>query len=188
MISPPPKKRETGFFREVWSAYNQLREFAIEGAVAPSGNRGVKVTRTSNGTLLRVEQVAKAIGGGQVVRFLLTSIQNDHLVCVNQETGESTLVAKPFNLRLTGWNGLAVAYAIENYPNHPTSPQSAVYAYVAPTYRTATVGGYTEHQVIRPHYVPSKSQIFAARCDSTGVTGCDWVDINADGRAWCMAT
>ena len=187
MRSAPRKKRETGFFKEVWVAQNEIVDFIREIAPQQSGSQGVLVDRKSNGTSFKVIPSVQQTGNARVVRMRVTSVQNDYLVCTNLEDGGSVNVAKPFNLRSASWNGETITYTLEPYPNAPATLAIA-YAQITATYRTATIGGYVEHQVIRPQYKLAFSEIFAAACDSTGVSGCEWVDINADGRAWTMVT
>jgi len=188
MTPIPRKQRESGIFKEVWRAHNSLLDFVREIAPMPSTSHGVSIDRKSNGTSFKVSPSAKSTPGGQVVRFRVISVQNDYLVCTNLETNEQTNVAKPFNLRFTGWSGASVSYALEPYPSAPASPMVVSYLHITPEYRQASVGTYTEHQVIRPQYVPEFSEIFAAACEDTGVSGCDWVDVNDGGRAWTMVT
>lgn len=185
MFNAPKKQRETGVFREVWKAYNDLLDFCRSIAVMPSGARGVRVSRTINGTLLATEAIEAVSGGGRVVRMRVDTVRDDYLSCTNRETGEAVYVAKPFNLRSDNWNNASIVYTIEPYPQAPAS-LTISYAMQTPTYRIATVGTFEEHQVIRPQYVPGFSEIFASECESTGVAGVEWVDLNADGRAWTM--
>ena len=148
----------------------------------------VKVEQTTRGQMLTIlDKKGKGGGTSRVVRMIVTQVLDDKLICTNQEDGQSVSVAKPFNLRDANWDGQSIQYTLEPYPNaQPTL--TVAYSMITPSYRTATIGGYVEHQVIRPQYKVNFSQIFAAACDSTGVSGCDWVDINADGRAWTMVT
>lgn len=185
MQSVPPKSRESGFFKEVWIEMNRIKDYIREISPTQSGSQGVYVDRKSNGTAYRIIPSRQIAGNARVVRMLVTQVLDDKLICTNQEDGQSVSVAKPFNLRDTNWDGQSIQYTLEPYPNsQPTL--TVAYGMITPSYRTATIGGYVEHQVIRPQYKVNFSQIFAAACDSTGVSGCDWVDINADGRAWTM--
>lgn len=186
MRSAPTKKRESGVFREVWIAYNNLVEFCREIAPMPSGNQGVIVERKANGTAFRVTPTRGSTGNARVVRMRVVSVHDDHLACINLEDNSQVNVAKDFNLRKTGWHGQTIVYTLEPYPNAPAT-LSVSYDMPTATYRIATIGGYVEHQVIRPNFKTGFSEIFAAACDDTGVSVApDWVDINADGRAWTM--
>lgn len=185
MQHPPKKQRESGLFKEVWIAYNNLVDYVREISPQQSSSQGVYVDRKSNGTSFRIVPSRQSTGNARVVRMRVTSVLDDKLVCTNLEDGQAVNVAKDFNLRKTGWHGQTIVYTLEPYPNAPAT-LSVSYDMPTATYRIATIGGYVEHQVIRPNFVLGFSEIFAAACDDTGVSGCDWVDINADGRAWCM--
>lgn len=187
MQSSPPKKRESGALKEVWQAYNSLLEYTRSIAVMQSGNRGVRVSRTSNGTLLSVEIApGEEAVAGEVVRMRVDTIFDDYLSCTRLDDNSSIAVAKPFNLRRTGWHGQTITYTLEGYPGAPATID-VVYDYISSTYRTAAVGAYTEHQVIRPQYKTGFSHIFAAQCENSGVSSAsEWIDLNADGRAWTM--
>lgn len=179
MRSAPRKQRETGFFREVWKAYNDLVDYCRETAV--TSGRGVVVTRTANGTLLS----ASAIAGNdvEIKQFRLKSVQDDYLVCRTWDgttEGETDYnVAKPYDLRRTGWHGVTVTYSLESILG---ASASVSYFYQTGTYRIANG---TEHQGIRPFYVPDKTVIYAVKADHTGVEDApDWIDLNTDARAW----
>lgn len=185
MQSSPRKQRESGIFKEVWIAYNNLIEYCRAIAVQQAGSTGVKVDQRSNGTILRVEIPEAESVAGKVVRMRVDTVGMNHLTCHNYEDGSQVQVAKPFNLRSANWHAQTILYALENYPTSPGN-LSITYAMVSSEYRTATIGTFTEHQVIRPKYVAGFSEIFAAQCENTGLPGIDWVDLNADARAWTM--
>lgn len=186
MRSPPIKKRETGLFKEVWRAYNDLIDFARELAVSPN-SRGIRVSRTANGTLL-VAEPSSAEEGFAVRMFRLKSVQDDYVTCREwdgtTEREADVLIAKPFDLRVTGWNGQTVVYQLEGPLGGATRTIS--YAKVTATLRKATGAGITEDQAVRPFYVVDRTIIFAARPkNGTGVDAADtWIDINTDGRAF----
>lgn len=180
MRSAPRKQRESGFFREVWKAYNDLVDYCRE--IAVTSGRGVTVTRTANGTLLSASVAAAS--DVQIKQFRVKSVQNDYLVC-REFDGTTELetdvnVAKPFELRRTGWHGVTVTYTLESILG---AQASVSYAYQTATYRIANG---TEHQGIRPFYVPDQTVIFASKVENgTGVEDADeWIDINTAGRAW----
>jgi hypothetical protein len=185
MRQVPNKKRETGALKEVWIAHNNLLDYCREISPQQSSANGVYVDRKSTGTSFKIVKQAAAGGDARVVRMRVIAVANDQLSCLNLDDGETLNVAKPFNLRSANWHGEDILYTLEPYPSAPTT-LTIHYAMVTPTYRIATIGTYDEHQVIRPQYVPGFSEIFAAGCESSGVSGCDWVDLNADGRAWTM--
>lgn len=154
----------------------------------------IRCNRGTHGTTLELtENAIKQPGeSGVITQYRVRSVANDHLVCREfdgtTEGSTDVLIAKPYNLRRTGWHGIAVTYMLEPYPGAPAT-MTITYTYVTAVYRTASVsvGGAagTEHQVIIPRYVANKSVIFASGvANGTGVSGTELVDINADGRAW----
>jgi hypothetical protein len=185
MRSAPKKRRESGALKEVWQAFNELVDFTRETAPMPSIGSGVTVTRTSNGTLYKVSP-CDTVAASPVNRYLVTSVANDHLVCRlmsgSSTTGEDVLIAKPNDLRRTGWHGQIVQYTIET----TGLTRNVSYSFVSAVYRTATSGTTVENQVIRPPYVANRSVIFAVESDNgTGVDlAPDLIDLNTDGRAF----
>ncbi len=194
MNTPPRKEVERGLYAPVWKKINQMLDYMRE--ISVTGGRGVRVDRKVNGTFLTADIPRVEEGGtGVVKQFLVKAMHDDYLTCrehdgVN-ETGENVNVAKPFNLRRTGWHGQTVIYTSESYPINP-GIITISYTYFEDTYRRAsqTVGGVVsvEHQVVRPFWVIDRSLIFASQSENgTGVDGADWQDINADARAWTRA-
>lgn len=181
----PEKKRESGALKEVWIAHNQTRDCLASLIPQQSGSTGVIIRRTVNGTGWKVQVPKQAAAAGKVVRMRVVTVGFDELTCTNLEEGGSVQVAKPFNLRRDGWQGVTVAYTLPPYPTS-LGTLSVTYDVVTPIYRTATVGAYVEHQVISPYYVEGFSEIYAAQCEQSGISGVDWVDLNADARAWTM--
>lgn len=183
MQSLPQKKRETGALKEVWKAYNLLIDYCRAIAVTPT-NRGVRIARTMNGTQLSAEiprfQTESGIG---VFRY--KSMQDEYLVCRSwdwENEGETdVLIAKPYNMRVSSWNGQSISYTRESSLGGGTVV--VTYTKVTAAHRTAVGGGITEQQAIREPYLGNISVIFAEKCD-TGVDDCDWLDTNADGRAF----
>jgi len=189
---PKPLTGQSGLER--WLM--QLRECVKQAT--PRDSESVKVTHTNQGAHLRLTLPPPASSPGTpglLKQFRVKSVQNDHLVCREfdgtTEGASDVLVAKPFNLRRTGWHQASVVYTLEPYPGSPGT-LTVVYQYLSPVYRTATFsaqGGGTvvEHQTIRPIYVPNRSVIFAGQSENgTGVSGVsmDWIDANFDARAW----
>jgi hypothetical protein len=182
---------ESGLYAPVWREFNRMIEYVR--AISPISGRGVRVNRSANGVTFNAD-IPKSEPGepGVTKRFTLVSVHNDHLVCdeINGEPG--ILIAKPFNLRYTGWHGESVLYTLEGYPAQPAAVITIAYSHVSAVYRRATVtfGAVEtiEHQVIIPRYIPGKTIIFAAQSENgtgaaaAGVEG--WVDLNADARAW----
>lgn len=198
MRTPPRKTPETGIYGPIRKELNELRDYCRE--IAISGGRGIKANRTANGTFLVAEiPPTKPSQPGVVKQFRVESVENDYLVCYefdgSNTTGSVVNVAKPFNLRRTPWHGRTITYTIEPYPGAPASIQVS-YSFPnasVPTYRRCNmvIGAVstTEHQVVRPFWVPSVSVIFASGSENgTGVSGAtEWQDLNVDGRAWADA-
>lgn len=183
-------------FAPVWREFNRLIDFMRE--VQVSHGRNVRVTRTMNGTTLVGEskQEEAAEPSPPVKRYRVKSVGDDTIVA-NEISSAGTVstvdtrIAKPFNLRSQGWNGVTITYPLEDYP---TAPQSLAvrYAYQSSVYRiasvTTTAGTTQEHQIIVPRYVPLFSEILVAEPENgTGVADTTLIDLNADGRAWAKA-
>lgn len=186
MVTLPSKKRETGALAEVWIYCNQLLEAIRSARVMPSGNQGVRVSQTPNGTLLVVDSPNSSSTSG-ATQFRVKQVMADYLVCRefdgSAETGDDVNVAKPFELRESGWIGQSVSYALESILGGGT--RTINYQRLGTDYRSANwTGGNTEYQAIRPQYLINKSVIFAIQpSNGTGVDGCDWVEIDS-GRAF----
>lgn len=180
----PEKKRETGALREVWISHNRTIDY-MRSLTVQRASQGVKVNQTSNGTLLKVEVPRVPSVAGKVVRMRVETVGFDELTCTNLEEGGIVQVAKGFNLRQAGWDGVTVPYILPPYPTS-LGNLSITYDVITPVYRTATIGTYVEHQVISPYFVEGFSEIYAAQCENTGIPGVEWVDLNADARAWTM--
>src|SRR6187402_1753924 len=103
----PQPKRETGFFQEVWKAHNKMRA-CVRSLIIQQSGRGVTASRTSNGTILKVEEQARG-GLGELKQFRLKLIYDDYYECREfdgeTETGALTPIAKQYELRKTGWHG-----------------------------------------------------------------------------------
>lgn len=191
METGPHKLNEGGAFRSLRKRINGIIE--QQRRLAPLAGIGIKVDRNGNGSVISVTQVPKAAKGtpGVITQYRLISVQDDYLTCQEFDgsaAGDTVLIAKPFNLRKTGWHGVTVTYQLEAFPGGGGNMQIS-YNYIGPTYRIATLvaGGVpgSEQQVILPRYVPGKSIIFASgSSNGTGVSSADLIDINADGRAF----
>ena len=153
---------------------------------------GYRLIQTTRGTALEIQPGKGGGAPATVSRYRVESVQNDHLVCKKVEGSsvatETTLIAKPFNLRRTGWHGVTVAYADEAYPDSPGAV-SITYDYQSATYRIARVvtsaGSTNEHQVITPHYLAGISIIKAMEPENgTGVTDTTFEDAGDSARAW----
>jgi hypothetical protein len=176
MVILPPKKRESGVLKEVWVYCNQLSDVLRTVRLMPSGNRGVTVSQTSNGTLVSVTQ--KQSSALQTTRYRVKSVGDDYLVC-NQWDGTTAgtadiKIAKPFRLRKTPFHGKTITY---------DDGVSVTYAYSSNFNRNATSGSETENQIIIPEYNTGFDEIWAIDAE-TGVDECNQIDMNCDGRSW----
>ena len=115
----------------------------------------------------------------QTARFQITSVGDEDLTCegvLPNDTldGESYLIAKPYELRRSTYDG-------QTFNN--TS-----YAYTDANNRTATntvIGPETiiEEQIIVPPYRPGSERITAMRVVDSGVAGTKWLALDF-GRQW----
>lgn len=192
MNTPPRKEQESGLYAPVWRKINQMIDYMREISVV--NGRDIRMSRTMNGTMLL--GTAKGEGAppadATISRYRVESVQNDYLVCKKVEgssvSSEETLIAKPFNLRRTGWHGVTMTYTDEAYPDSPGNV-SLTYQFQSATYRIAQVvtsaGTTNEHQVITPHYLAGVSIIKAMEIENgTGVTDVTMEEINDSARAW----
>lgn len=114
----------------------------------------------------------------QVVRCLVTAINDDTLTCTvvanGKVTAESITVAKPCYLRQTVWEG-------ETY-------DGITYTYTDSQHRSADDGVYSPtDEVVYPLYDTASPcpHIFAAWVgNNTGITDVGWLDLNVDARHW----
>lgn len=140
----------------------------------------IRVEQTSRGQMLTAV-TAKPSGGSSVKQFRVKSVQDDYITCRSwdgtNEGSEDVKIAKPFELRKTGWHGVTVSYTLET--TGATRP--VTYSYLSSVYRTATSGSTVEWEAIRPPYVPNKSVIYAAKStNGTGVTDApEWVEMSS---------
>lgn len=191
MNTPPRKESETGLYAPVWRKINQMLDYMREISIV--NGRDVRVSRTMNGTLLLGTAKGKEATAATTSRYRVEEVQNDIIVCKKVEgntvSEDITLIAKPFNLRKTGWDGQTVTYTLDSYPESQGTA-SIKYEFKTPTYRIAktvtSAGSTDEHQVITPHYIPGKSIILASEIENeTGISGgITFQDLNDNGRAW----
>jgi hypothetical protein len=122
--------------------------------------------------------------GLEAVRMRVQSVSEDHLVCRTWKGGESgtvdILVAKPWELRKTGWDGQTI--------------DGITYTYSSGTARSATDGVDTENQVITSPYTVSGGYVdivairyFQGGTDVTVANkAVEWLDLNLAARAWAV--
>ena len=152
---------------------------------------GLRASYRVDGTLIELEGRAASGGaGGTIQQYKVTVISDDSITCRTWDgTTDGTsdvIVAKPYRLRKTPWNGITVVYDFNG------TSYSIVYSYLAtPGFRTAqvTVGGTqtTESQAIIPIYKVGDI-IYATEPEGgTDVfvgSAVTWLDLNVDARAW----
>ena len=174
---PSPLKRGDDS-RKNWQTINQLN--ALLQPIAS------EVRRLSSAIIdLRMKPNLKegGAGGGKVEQFRFKTMQDDTITCVRWDgtnEGETVIIAKPYLLRRTPFDGKIKTFVTERLPASLT----VTYAYSSPTKRTATIGnGSQEVQFIIPRYVLD-DVIYAAPCDGLNLGEVRYLDLNADGRAW----
>lgn len=146
----------------------------------------IKVEQTTRGQVLTAVVSRGGIAGAKMFRF--QSGQDDYITCREfdgtTEGSSDVLIAKPYDIRVTGWDNQIIGYNLE--PIIGGGVVFVTYSKLTSTYRTASRPDKPlEYQAIRPFYVAGKSIIFAIKpSNGTGVTGCDWIDLNTDGRAF----
>ena len=182
----PEKLVEAGPFARWAVAFNRLREEVRSSRIVRSPD--ILPSVTALGTSLRVQGAAAQAASSAVKMFRVITIADDSFVAAESDgvTDSSTQVtiAKPYKLRRTPFHGMTLAFTFG------TTAYSIAYAYTAVGYRTATIlapvaQAGSERQAIIPLYRAGADLIFAATSENgTGVTGADWIDLNADGRAW----
>ena len=172
----------------VW--LNQLRD-CVESSNIVDGV-GTRVVETTRGTSINVITGAGTgpAGDGTLQRGLLNSVEADHYVLDNVGSSGTVVVAKPYELQKTPFDGNTIAYVDEN-----GSSYNASYAYTTgaatlrAVKRTVTVASYVETQTIVPIYKPGFHYVFYGTvANGTGVAAApDFIDVNADGRAWAKS-
>lgn len=158
--------------------------------------KGIRMEWKRNGTVISAEptEPQKRGADGIVKQFRVLSVWDDVVYGVGwngtSPTSEGQTIAKPYKLRRTPWHGQTVQYVLED-PISGDQSFSVSYNYFSGSFRTASItsGAFTavEKQVIIPKY-QEDDIIYAAQPDGgTSVSGVDWLDINADGRAWARS-
>jgi len=120
-------------------------------------------------------------GGGKATRFKIVSVEDDFYYCLKWTngsfSGDNVKVAKPWEIRRNPWFGNSIGgFTVTNWLNNGESRN-----------HTRDSDGHIETQYIIPPFWPD-NEIWATRSDSTGVTDCDWIDINMGARAWGKVT
>jgi hypothetical protein len=104
----------------------------------------------------------------------LTGVDEDTLDVTDQD-GNAIVIAKPYLLRLTPFDGQVHNGIVYNFG-------------ASTTLREATLGATTEEQKVIPQYVTGDVVFAAWVIDGSGVSGVNWQDINTDGRAWAKVS
>ncbi len=148
---------------------------------------GYRVRKGSGGTTLELLGVAGGAAVTPVGRFRVKSVQGDYVTCRTwdgtTEGSSDVLVAKPPQLR----------HSISSQPINGVTVSYSGYSIDGTTYvcsRTASGSGYSDQtEYVLPVWQKSTgqdSELWAFKPkDGTGVTDCDWLDLNIDARAWC---
>lgn len=145
---------------------------AMDGA-KPEADVEVMCSRVSGQWYLQYSGSAESTSK----QFRVKSVYADLLVCRTwdgaDEGGEDVLVAKPYLLRRSPFDG--------------QTRDGISYAYTSHFERTATLDEETEDQVIVPSYVEDDLIYGISNIEGgTNVTNAEFLDINADGRAWAL--
>lgn len=170
---------------------NKLLRAAKAHAIVDSHN--VRLLESTHGTTLEVQ--AGGGSGANIRQFRVKTIQNDFYTCREwngkAEGTEDISVARPFEHRVSNFNGQSIAYSSDG------DVFTATYSYASPTKRTKTVSGTAETQVLVPYfkadfhliYAVNVSAALTAGPSNTAITDPDGdpitlLDLNVDGRAW----
>lgn len=111
-------------------------------------------------------------GGAGALQGTVTAVSTDTLT-VENVSGDSVEVARPYLLRVTPFDGTTVNTISYVYNNNEERVATST---ISP--------GISQTQVIIPDYVPSQSIIYYTRTNTTNITSVVFVDLNVDGRAW----
>jgi hypothetical protein len=117
-------------------------------------------------------------GGGELVQLLYKSSYGDLLICRawsgTVEGNANIYVAKPYLLRRTPFDG--------------KTRNGTGYVYASDTARTATAGGSSITEYVIPYYVVNDILYACAFRAVFGAITVNYLDVNADGRAWAQKT
>lgn len=161
--------------------HNWLRKLraAVESSQVTSVIGG-RVNRGPNGTQIIIDAFTGGGAGSAVKRFVIISVQGDYLTCKEAAadgtagTGADVLVAKPKPLRSSEF-GSAFPSASVHVTTRTSTP--------LPAASGGFSAGATYSETLIPDYVAGDNDIYAAQ-KATGVTGCDWIDLNASARKY----
>lgn len=160
---------------------------------APVNSAEVIVNESSHGATLSIR--GSSGGSSEVRQFRLVSIQNDfysaRLWDGEQEVGEEVYIARPFEHRVSDFDGRSIAYSSDG------DAFTATFDYSSPTKRTKTIGTTVETQVLTPYFKDDFHLIYAVEVRESIKVGAAYtpltdpneqpislLDLNVDGRAW----
>lgn len=174
MATEIPKRLKRGEdSRDNWKTINKLVDL--------QDPLSVELSRlASSVATLRAQHRLWSLGiCGNVDQFRFKSMNGDTITCVrwNGETeGAQVTIWKPYLLRRTPFDGKSRTLQTERTP----ATLTVSYVYASNSKRIATSGEIAETQYITPRYSVDDI-IFAMPCPQLGG---DYIDLNADGRAW----
>lgn len=192
MNQVPRKINETGLYRPVWEELNRIIAYLRE--ISPVAGRGMQVKRQVNGTLFSVQETPRQ-NQVEIRQYRIESIQNDFYAAKlwtgTAVSGGELYIARPFEHRLSNFDGRTIAYSSDG------DAFSASYSYSSATKRVKTVAGVAETQVLTPYFLPENQLIYAVEVKEVITVGAAFtpltdpndepitlLDLNVDGRAW----
>jgi hypothetical protein len=172
---PTGKSRRSAWWRELWrsiSARTPIAGDGVELEFKPSGFviHSKAKRRTSSGS-------TSGMFWSTIVTHTNIALNLDYVVCTLDDTGETVNVAKPYQLRVLPFdvNQGAATGTVSYYYTSNTQGQV----------REARYGSQIETQIVSPSYgVGLKLLLCLNPTGGTGVTDCDYIDLNIDARAW----
>lgn len=152
-------------------------------SLRPIPSSGGTMEHTTFGVVRR-SNLAQPGAIHSATRFRVQSVQGNYLTCKRVEgtgqLGVDVIIAKPLLLRhnipLLTINGIDVSFSDYSISG-------------GMCYRKASATGYPDqHEYVLPlwQFGDVYADVWAMRSDNTGVPDCGWIDLNVDGRAWCM--
>lgn len=172
--------------------FNKLLRACISHSLVESAD--LALSEGTHGTTARV-RINPGGGGSTVNQYRPKSIENDFYTCRlwngTTEGTEDVFIARPFEHRVSDWDGRSLAY------NSDGDSFTAVYAYSSATKRTKTIAGTAETQVLVPYFKTDFDLIYAIRVNQSITVGAGFsvltdpngdpirlLDLNVAGRAW----
>ncbi len=152
-------------------------ERAIQ-SLMPTRAPNALLSHTRVGTAVRPVPSAAGIS---VRRLFLRSVEDDYLSCTatnDPDDDTEILVAKPWKLRRTPWDGQV--FTVEG--------SQLEFTYTSSTARTVSDGTESENQVITEPYIEEVDWIFAVSAETDVEDGSGnsirLQELNTDARAW----